>query len=139
MPTVTCLRTILSERCIAARLAMYLREEFIEHDVDVEYNRVGDVAKRRHGLPDECFRRRDRQIEAPVAVPALIVYRPGADGPNLLVIEMKKTSNPAGMNCDRLRVAAFREQLEYSFGALIECETALPNEPAIHIAKWIGG
>ena len=26
----------LSERCIAARLAMYLREEFEQHDVDVE-------------------------------------------------------------------------------------------------------
>jgi hypothetical protein len=40
----------LSERCIAARLAMYLHEGFPEHDVDVEYNRVGDIAKRFAGF-----------------------------------------------------------------------------------------
>lgn len=75
----------LSERCMAARLAMYLRDEFDEHDVDVEYNRAGDVAKRLRGLPDECYRRRNRQIEAPVAVPDVIVHHRGMDGPNLLV------------------------------------------------------
>jgi hypothetical protein len=30
----------LGERCIASRLAMYLQQEFPEHSVDVEYNRV---------------------------------------------------------------------------------------------------
>ena len=129
----------LSERCIAARLAMYLRDEFDEHDVDVEYNRAGDVAKRLRGLPKECYRRRNRQIEAPVAVPDVIVHHRGSGGPNLLVIEMKKTSNPAGKNCDRLRLAAFREQLGYRFGALVECETESPNEPAIGIAAWVAG
>ena len=129
----------LSERCIAARLAMYLREEFAKHDVDVEYNRAGDVAKRLHGLPEECRRRRNRQIEAPVAVPDIIVHHRGSDGPNLLVIEMKKTSNPAGMDCDRLRLAAFREQLGYSFGALVECDTASHQAPTIRISNWLAG
>lgn len=71
--------------------------------------------------------------------PDVIIHRRGADGPNLLVIEIKKTSNPAGLDCDRLRIAAFREQLHYSFGALVECETDFPNEPAIRITEWIGG
>ena len=129
----------LSERCIAARLAMYLSKEFEQHDVDVEYNRAGDVAKRLHGLPDECYRRRNRQIEAPVAVPDIIVHHRGFDGPNLLVIEMKKTSNPAGMDCDRLRLHAFRGQLGYSFGALLECDTGSHNEPAIRVSDWLAG
>ena len=129
----------LSERCIAARLAMYLREEFEQHDVDVEYNRAGDVAKRQRGLPDECYRRRNRQIEAPVAVPDVIVHHRGFDGPNLLVIEMKKTSNPAGTDCDRLRLDAFREQLGYSFGALVECDIAFHVEPAIRVSDWLAG
>ena len=84
----------LSERCIAARLAMYLREEFEQYDVDVEYNREGDVAKRLRGLPDECYRRRNRHVEAPVAVPDIIVHHRGFDGPNLLVIEMKRRPIP---------------------------------------------
>ncbi len=129
----------LSERCIAARLAMYLSEEFEEHDVDVEYNRAGDVAKRLHGLPDECYRRRNRQIEAPVAVPDIIVHHRGFDGSNLLVIEMKKTSNPAGTHCDQLRLDAFREQLGYSFGALVECDTVSHVEPAIRVSAWLAG
>ena len=53
----------LSERCIAARLAMYLQTLFPEHAVDVEYNRQGDIPKRL-GLPDECanYRNRDGRI-----------------------------------------------------------------------------
>ena len=129
----------LSERCIAARLAMYLREEFEQHDVDVEYNRAGDVEKRLRDLPEEGRRRRNRRTEAPVAVPDIIVHHRGLDGPNLLVIEMKKTSNPAGMDFDRLRLAAFREQLGYSFGALVECDTASPNEPTIRVSDWLAG
>lgn len=57
----------LSERCIAARLAMYLCELFPDRDVDVEYNRIGDVAKRLRGLPAECFRRRNRPMERATA------------------------------------------------------------------------
>ena len=118
----------------AGRLAMYLREGFPDHDVDVEYNRVGYDAKRLRGLPEECRSRRNRGTEAPVAVPYAIVHTRGSAGPNLPVIEVKKTSNPVGMECDRQRIAAFREQLGYTFGALIECETAFPNQPEARIA-----
>jgi hypothetical protein len=118
---------------------MYLRENFPDHDVDVEYNRAGEIAKRLKGIPNECYRRHNRQIEAPVAVPDVVAHKRGPEGPNLLVIEMKKTSNPAGMSCDLLRLRAFRAQLGYSFGALVECETEFPNEPGIRIAEWIAG
>lgn len=37
------LQNDLSERCIAARLAMYLQSVFPDHVVDVEYNRAGDI------------------------------------------------------------------------------------------------
>src|SRR6266704_375800 len=33
----------LGERCIAARLAMYLQHEFPDHNVDAEYNRDADT------------------------------------------------------------------------------------------------
>lgn len=127
----------LSERCIAARLAMYLQPAFqpAGWSVDVEYNRAGDIAKRLV-LGQECAHRLNRDGEA-LAVPDVIVHQRGPHGPNLLVLEMKKTSNPAPRDCDRLRVEAFRAQLGYKFGALIECETRKNRNPAATIADWI--
>jgi hypothetical protein len=125
----------LSERCIAARLAMYLQPEFPDHNVDVEYNRFGDRVKRLP-LPPECVRRLNRAGDPPAVLDA-IVHRRGPDGPNILVLELKKTSNPAPRDCDRIRVHAFRAQLEYEFGTLIECETRDEHVPAVRISKWI--
>jgi hypothetical protein len=125
----------LGERCIASRLAMYLQTEFSEYCVDVEYNRHGDVPKRL-GLPDECANYRNRDGEA-LAVPDVIVHERGPDGPNVLVLELKKTTNPDPRACDRERVRAFRRQLKYSFGALVECETRKDHQPGITVSEWI--
>ena len=125
----------LSERCIAARLAMYLQQVFPEHSVDVEYNRDGADPKMLN-IPEGCANYHDRRGRAFV-VPDVIVHRRGRNGPNLLVLELKKTSNPDGAGCDRMRVRAFRAQLGYSFGALIECETRRGREPEIRFLEWI--
>src|SRR6266446_6240268 len=82
----------LREECISARLAYYLQPAFKRHSVDVEYNRAGDLAKRLR-LPEECAKKRDRYGRA-LVLPDVIVHRRGAKGPNVLVIEIKKTSNP---------------------------------------------
>ena len=63
----------------------------------------------------------------------------GPEGPNLLVLELKKTTNPDKGHCDRLRLHAFREQLGYRYGALIVCETRKDREPAITVAEWLEG
>jgi hypothetical protein len=126
----------LSERCIAARLAFCLQLEFPDHAVDVEYNRFGDLVKRLR-LPDECVRRLNRNAD-PAAVPDIIVHSRGPRGPNILVLELKKTSNPTRRDCDRVRIHEFRKQLEYKFGALIECETRDGQTPAIRVDEWVG-
>lgn len=125
----------LGERCIASRLAMYLQMEFPEYCVDVEYNRDGAVPKRL-GLPDACANYRNKDGEA-LAVPDVIVHRRGPRGPNVLVLELKKTTNPDPRACDRERVRAFRAQLGYSFGALIECETRQGHKPGIRVLEWV--
>jgi hypothetical protein len=81
----------VSERCIASRLAMYLQEQFPEHHVDVEYNRDAETPKRL-GLPEECANIGDHNGRAFV-VPDVIVHRRGAAGPNILILELKKTTN----------------------------------------------
>lgn len=124
----------LSERCIASRLALYLQNEFPDFNVDVEYNRDGATPKRL-GLP-EGYANFDENGQA-LVVPDVIVHRRGHDGPNLLVLELKKTTNPEPRDCDRERVRALREQLGYEFGALIECETRRGHQPGIATLEWL--
>jgi hypothetical protein len=128
----------LSERCIAARLAYCLQVEFEDDDlvVDVEYNRDGNEIKRL-ALPDECQTRKNRTKD-PAVVPDIIVHKRGRGGPNVLVIEIKKTSNPEGQNCDRIRIERFKYKLGYSFGALVECETRPGERPSSSVTEWIG-
>jgi len=125
----------LSERCIAARLAMHLQGQFPDYKVDVEYNRAGEIAKR-VPLSQQCAKRWNREGEA-LAVPDIIVHQRGNAGPNVLVLELKKTSNPAGWDCDRERVLAFRTHLNYEFGALIECETRRGEAAGVRVARWL--
>jgi len=126
----------LGERCITARLAMYLQGEFPDHNVDAEYNREGDTPKRL-GLEDECANYRDENGES-LVVPDIIVHQRGPEGPNILVLEVKKTSNPVPHDCDRARIHTFRAQYGYEFAALIECETRAGCKPAVGVEEWLG-
>ena len=126
----------LGERCIAARLAMYLQGEFPDQNVDAEYNRDGDTPKRLD-LPEDCANYRNEHGES-LVVPDVIVHRRGPEGPNILVLEVKKTSNPVPRDCDRARIHAFRAQYGYEFAALIECETRAGREPAAGVVEWLG-
>lgn len=125
----------LSERCIASRLAMYLQQEYPEFSVDVEYNRIGAHPKTME-LPEECANYRSNNGE-PLVVPDVIVHKRGAEGPNLLVLELKKTTNRDSRACDHMRVRAFREQLRYEHAALVECETRRGRAPEVRIVEWL--
>ena len=120
----------VSERCIAARLAMYLREYFADYDVDVEYNRHGDEKKQLYDLVHDHDCPRDRD-EGQTVLPDVVVHGRDVDDFNLLIIEMKKSGNQSGMERDRRRIRAFRAELGYELGALVVCETG--NRPSIAV------
>ena len=103
--------------------------------VDVEYNRHGDTPKRL-GVPEECANAVNENGEA-LVVPDLIVHERGPHGRNLLIVELKKTTNPVPRACDRHRVDAFRAQLRYTYGALIECETRRGRQTAAQLTAWV--
>ena len=125
----------VSERCIAARLAMYLREYFADYDVDVEYNRHGTDKKKLYDLVDKYDRSRARDDEGQRVLPDVIVHRRGNDDSNLLIIEMKKSAaNQDDMERAQRRIRAFRDELGYKFGALVVCETKV--HPAISVEEW---
>ena len=121
----------VSEWCIAARLAMYLREYFRDFDVDVEYNRDGHEVKRLHNLVRDCPRDRD---DGHRVLPDVIVHRRDSADSNLLVIEMKKDPGDKGTDSDRRRIKAFKKELNYKFGALVVCKTGA--ESVISVNKW---
>ncbi len=124
----------LLERCIAGRLAMHLQHQIGDYVVDVEYNRAG-VSPKRLRLPEECGNRRDEHGNS-LVMPDIIVHRRGADGPNIIAMELKKVGNRDGPACDQMRVHAFRDQLGYRHGVLIECATGA--DPTIRILEWVG-
>jgi hypothetical protein len=124
----------LSERCIAARLALHLQRIFEEYTVDVEYNRAGDLAKRLN-VPEECGNSFDEHGRA-LVVPDIIVHRRGPEGPNILGLELKKARDPRGLDCDRRRLAALRRHLGYEHGALLVCDCGR-GEAAIRVREWV--
>lgn len=102
------------ERTIAARLAYYLADRFPDHAVDVEYNRHG-LRPKSVAVPAVCAGGGDRLV-----LPDIIVHRRNTDEDNLLVIELKKESNPEPRDCDYAKLAALQQQFNYSYGIFIE-------------------
>ncbi|MFZ0657236.1 MAG: hypothetical protein WAM05_00855 [Candidatus Binataceae bacterium] len=117
------------ESCIATRLAMYLQAEFSPYSVDVEYSRNGGVLPKRLRLPVQCGRKKHGVVR-----PDIIVHYRGPDGPNLLVLELKKSGNTDSSECDRDRIRAFRREFRYAFGATIRCQMRV--DVGISISRW---
>ena len=121
----------VSERCIAARLAMYLREYLDDYDVDVEYNRDGPDVKRLHAVMRDCPRNRD---EGKSVLPDVVVHKRGMKDSNLLVIEMKKASTKeSDIESDCRRIQALRKEYDYKVGSLVVCKT---GEHSAISGKW---
>ena len=116
----------VAEQTIAARLARYLQEHFPEHDVDVEYNRMGDAPK------TVAWSDKPEQV-----YPDIIVHRRRTET-NILAIELKKTSNPEAKDKDLLKLAAYGRDLGYlhalflrlgvgdNLGTVSECQWVYP-------------
>jgi hypothetical protein len=119
----------LGERCIAHRFAVHLEAQFPDWDVDCEYNRNGDELKEMP-LSEECkalLRKTDR------VVPDIIIHKRGAEGPNLLAIEVKREGQP-GEECDNAKLEGYISMIGYSCGLFVSFKSGKVDE---HIAKKI--
>jgi hypothetical protein len=108
------LESTVHERTIAAKLACYLAPHFPEYSVDVEYNRHG-LDPKRVDLPVGC-----RGGGHLLVLPDVIVHKRDNDGDNLLVIQIKKETNPEPRYCDRVIIQAMMQDFHYTFGLLID-------------------
>lgn len=133
------MRRGISERSLVARLAHHLQVSIHNDDVnspwivDVEFNRAGlnNDPKLLAGL-EGCTKVVNGKS---YIVADLIIHQRGPRGPNLMAIEVKKTSNKACRDCDRRRIEAFVNQLNYTFGARLELATRR-QEPPHAVLVW---
>jgi hypothetical protein len=95
------LRRDVKEETIAARLAAHLTPHFAGYDIDVEYNKMGDAPKQVAWNEKPEF-----------VYPDIIVHRAGTTT-NILVMELKKDSNPKSKDDDIRKLGAYRRELGY--------------------------
>ena len=111
------------EETITHKLAEYLTSQFPDWDVDCEYDRLFDEAKR-------------LRIRGQISrvIPDIIVHHRNTLD-NLLVIEAKKNNNPRGARADRTKLRAFREQLKYKHAVFLRLRVG--KNPGVDIPVWI--
>lgn len=115
-----------NERTITHRLAIYLEELFPEWNVDCEYNRLFDDVKRTI-LTKKILYNVDgvtpiTDENAHTVFPDNIIHRRNTED-NLVVIEVKKTTNPKPDKDDLAKLHAYQEQLKYVHTVFIRFKT----------------
>lgn len=138
----------VNERTLCARLAIYLEEEFanekenLEYNVDCEYNKDFNAkpgfVKRldSNKLRELSGRKVDSDDSNGVTVyPDIIIHKRGKNE-NLLVLEVKKSTNRDNRVIDIEKLKAYKEELGYTYARFIEFGTGegdrdriLKNEP----------
>ncbi|MEK3986404.1 hypothetical protein MHB77_23990 [Paenibacillus sp. FSL K6-3166] len=142
----------LNERTIAHKLAVYLQEEFNEYNVDCEYNKnVDEESKKKmiYILEQECQKIK-KEFNKDITVvddieymglstfPDIVIHKRGENSSNLLIIEIKKSTNRIDRCFDLQKLKCYTDSsrynnLCYAWGLFIEFETGRknPEEPGV--------
>ncbi len=116
----------VNERTITHKLAEYLQQNFPEFNVDCEYNRFEDLVKKLE-LPKDKINWDD--IEAKTVFPDIIIHKRGIQENNLLVIEVKKSSNINSGDFDRMKLHTFRQEpYSYTYGLFLRIDLDGEND-----------
>jgi hypothetical protein len=110
----------VNERSLTHHLANRLEGEFEGWGVDCEFNRNHDIVKRLNLPPRENIRADD--LHATTVFPDIIVHRRSTDD-NLVVIEVKKSTNPTPDTWDMRKLEAFQSQLRYMVAVFLRFRT----------------
>lgn len=112
-----------NERSMSHHLANYLVPHFVGWDIDCEYNRDGIDDPKMMILPPRKTQPSALDVHARTVYPDIIVHHRGVGGAdnNLLVIEVKKSSNGDGdeFEYDRIKLREFQSQLYYQHAYLV--------------------
>ena len=134
----------VNERTITHKLAEYLQEHFPEFSVDCEYNRDRNYIKRIRNERD-----RSKEIanlsnielakliwenkEADTIYPDIVVHKRGTQENNLLIIEVKKSSNPNTGASDKEKIEELMKRpYNYKLGLFLRIDLDGEND----ILEW---
>ena len=120
-----------NERAITGRLAHYLDDRFPAYDVTAEYNRHG-VDPKEVELPNG-----DGLLTMVRVFPDIIVHQLGDDIDNLLVIEAKKSSNPATDEADIRKLAAIKERMNYQHAIFLRLPVGQGAQAGDVEIRWV--
>ena len=121
----------VNERTITHRLAIYIEELFPEWKVDCEYNRLFDQSKQivvtKKILSMEGNGTTSVTDEhAKTVYPDIIIHhRISTD--NLVIIEVKKTTNRTPDNADIGKLQAYKEQIGYVYAVFLRLRTGVKD------------
>jgi hypothetical protein len=121
----------VGERTICACLAAILKRRLDDHSVHVEYNRHG-IHPKEIDLPDS-----DGVPTSARIFPDIIAHQPGNDDANLLVIEVKKTTNPVVDDLDIAKLQQIKQQIGYKFAVFLRLPTGPDANPADLHTVWV--
>jgi hypothetical protein len=99
-----------NERSLTHKLAEHLQVEFLDWNVDCEYNRVGALPKRLIGIRKNVS---TEDTNARTVFPDIIIHRRNTKT-NLVVIEAKKSSTADG-SADEEKLKAYIAEHHYQF------------------------
>jgi len=122
----------VNERTLAHRLAVYLERRIPDLHVDCEYNRHGHQPKRLHLAPEPTT---SEDTEGTTVFPDIILHRRGENGPNVLAIEIKKTTSSQPADRDFRKLEAMRRELKYTHALFVRLETTPPG--GVAEARWL--
>jgi hypothetical protein len=122
-----------NERSITHRLGIYLQENFLDWDVDCEYNRNGHEVKSIIG-DIGCVASND--TEGKTVFPDIIVHRRGTDR-NKLVVEIKKTKNIQKSAIDLEKLKYLSQELKYENALFLRLNTGKDEEIGVTEFCWV--
>ncbi|MDH8676945.1 hypothetical protein QE109_02235 [Fusibacter bizertensis] len=117
------LKNDVNERSITHKLAMYLDQTFgKEYDVDCEYNRNIDDSRNRKMI-DIIISEVESTTQS--VYPDIIVHKRGRNDANLLVIEVKKSTNRDNGDFDIKKLECYTDSsssssFTYTYGVFIK-------------------
>jgi hypothetical protein len=113
----------IREPSVSHRLALYLEPRFPDFDVDCEYDGNIDSERRRKQL---YLATNNGNIDLKDVIPDIIIHKRGKNGKrnNLLVIEIKLSSNSSNGDMDAQKLSGFTSNedgnnFSYKFGVFI--------------------
>jgi hypothetical protein len=128
----------VNERSISHKLAEYLQEQFPDYDVDCEYNwQTDDFEERSHkkqvvftSEEEALFypktdKERIKDNNAHTVYPDIIVHKRGHNQNNLMIVEIKKSSNSdeKAKEKDKLKLEKYKEKFSYSYTLFLDIPT----------------